>query len=68
MHRALSGLEVLLEIFTHVKPIDDWYPSWSGDIKSTRKSFEVLARTCKTFHEPAMDLLWAAMGDLGIKP
>jgi hypothetical protein len=34
----------------------------------TRLSFAALARTCKTFHEPAMDFLWADTGNHGIGP
>src|SRR6267154_6583434 len=34
-----------------------------------RKNFAVLARTCKTFYEPAMDMLWADMDyHCGIEP
>jgi len=49
MHRALFLSEILREIFWYLK---DWL-SWS------EKSLAALARTCKTFNEPAMDFLWA---------
>ncbi|KAG2750219.1 hypothetical protein P692DRAFT_20873173 [Suillus brevipes Sb2] len=49
MHRALLISEVLSEIFAHV----------NEDPGPKKPSLEALARTCKAFHEPAMDLLWA---------
>ncbi|KAG1894154.1 uncharacterized protein F5891DRAFT_1281745 [Suillus fuscotomentosus] len=51
MHQALLVPEVLLEIFAYVKT-------------STQKLFAALARTCKIFHEPAMDLLWTEIHGL----
>ncbi|KAG2146003.1 uncharacterized protein EDB93DRAFT_496801 [Suillus bovinus] len=53
MHRALLISEVLSEIFAHLNEnrIAGKKPS----------SLEALARTCKAFHEPAMDLLWAVL-------
>jgi hypothetical protein len=85
MHRALFIAEILLEIFTHLTPLEKQDPcdeistssglpelfsaknplSW--DIRS-RGYLAALARTCKTFHEPAMDLLWADTDDYGIEP
>ncbi|OAX33951.1 hypothetical protein K503DRAFT_859487 [Rhizopogon vinicolor AM-OR11-026] len=53
MHRALFVSEVLLEVFSHLNP----FQSSSWDERLSRKSFAVLAWTCKAFHEPAMDLL-----------
>ncbi|KAG2120531.1 uncharacterized protein F5147DRAFT_831815 [Suillus discolor] len=49
MHQALLVPEILLEIFAYVNT----KPS-----TSTQKLLAALARTCKIFHEPAMDLLW----------
>ncbi|KAG1785337.1 uncharacterized protein HD556DRAFT_1459219 [Suillus plorans] len=49
MHQALLVPEVLLEIFAYVKIIPSTTPE---------KLLAALARTCKIFHEPAMDLLW----------
>ncbi|KAG2096296.1 uncharacterized protein F5147DRAFT_839979 [Suillus discolor] len=51
MHQALLVPEVILEIFAYVNTI----PSTQT---STQKLFAGLARTCKIFYEPAMDLLW----------
>ncbi|KAG2354780.1 hypothetical protein BDR07DRAFT_1608556 [Suillus spraguei] len=59
MHRALLVSEILLDIFAHVNTILD--PLSYGGILLTRKSLATLATTCKTFYEPAMDLLWAEM-------
>ncbi|KAG1789978.1 uncharacterized protein HD556DRAFT_754144 [Suillus plorans] len=55
MHQALLVPEVLLEIFVYVNTI----PS-----TSTQKLLAALARTCKIFHEPAMDLLWTEIHGL----
>ncbi|KAG1807545.1 hypothetical protein EV424DRAFT_1576279 [Suillus variegatus] len=57
MHQALLVPEVILEIFTYVNII----PSTQT---STQKLFAGLARTCKIFHEPAMDLLWVEIHEL----
>ncbi|KAG2115583.1 hypothetical protein BD769DRAFT_1487663 [Suillus cothurnatus] len=63
MHRALSVSEILAEIFMNL----DQLRSSSGLTHSlTRKSLASLALTCTTFHELAMDLLWANM--LGLRP
>ncbi|KAG1750769.1 hypothetical protein EDB19DRAFT_1904167 [Suillus lakei] len=67
MHRALLIPEVLLGIFAHINEIV--YLS-SDDSQAARKesfprqSLASLATTCKTFHEPAMDLLWANIDEL----
>ncbi|KAG1806258.1 hypothetical protein EV424DRAFT_251994 [Suillus variegatus] len=57
MHQALLVPEVILEIFAYVNII----PSTQT---STQKLFAGLARTCKIFHEPAMDLLWVEIHEL----
>ncbi|KAG1865283.1 hypothetical protein F4604DRAFT_1905189 [Suillus subluteus] len=62
MHRALLIPEVFLEIFAHVHQILN--PSSTGEKTLARKSIAALARTCKTFHEPAMDLLWSKVDQL----
>jgi hypothetical protein len=60
MHQALSVFEILLEIFAHLKPIPGsfeenlWY----------QECLAAFARTCKTFYEPAMDLLWSDIFDI----
>ncbi|KAG0694969.1 hypothetical protein DFH29DRAFT_769359, partial [Suillus ampliporus] len=67
MHRALLVSEILLEIFVHVNETLDLSSKSARTGKPlSRKSLAALARTCKKFHEPAMDLLWAALN--GIEP
>ncbi|KAG1892906.1 uncharacterized protein F5891DRAFT_1176639, partial [Suillus fuscotomentosus] len=68
MHRALLVSEILLEVFMHVNKVLDPYASILSyrEISLARKSFAALARTCKPFYEPAMDLLWAELD--GIEP
>ncbi|KAG2049499.1 hypothetical protein BDR06DRAFT_1023865, partial [Suillus hirtellus] len=58
MHQALLIPEVLLEIFAHVNTIP------SIQTAPTQKLLAALARTCKIFHEPAMDLLWTEIHGL----
>ncbi|OAX33743.1 hypothetical protein K503DRAFT_495853 [Rhizopogon vinicolor AM-OR11-026] len=60
MHRALFVLEVLLEIFAYL------CPRLSDSSFNSPKWLAALARTCKTFHESAMNLLWEDLD--GIKP
>ncbi|KAG2148768.1 hypothetical protein DEU56DRAFT_926316 [Suillus clintonianus] len=59
MHQALLVSEILVEIFMHV----DQIPSIGKNIVA-RKSLAALATTCKAFHDPAMDFLWATVDDL----
>ncbi|OAX33522.1 hypothetical protein K503DRAFT_518147 [Rhizopogon vinicolor AM-OR11-026] len=47
MHRALFVLDILVEIFVH--------------LRFSSRSLAALARTRKMFYEPAMNLLWANM-------
>jgi hypothetical protein len=59
MHWALSILEVLPDVFAHLHQY------------SSTKTLAKVTRTCKSFHEPAMDFLWADMPvneDLAITP
>lgn len=42
MHRTLHILEIIVDVFSLLD----------------KKSLSVLARTCRSFHEPALDLLW----------
>ncbi|KAG1869398.1 hypothetical protein DFJ58DRAFT_63192 [Suillus subalutaceus] len=55
MHRALLLPDVLLEIFGSLR-FPDRRLSW--------RCFAALATTCKAFHEPAMNGLWADIEDL----
>ncbi|KAG1746709.1 uncharacterized protein EDB91DRAFT_1118444 [Suillus paluster] len=60
MHRALQLDDIIYILFRHVnelKPSTKY--SVLGDVG--RKTLATLARTCRTFHEPALDVLW---GDL----
>jgi hypothetical protein len=50
MHRCLSISEVISAIFGEIP-----YPQ-------TRHSLASLARTCRAFQEPALDLLWRRAG------
>jgi hypothetical protein len=52
MHRALFLSEILLKIFAHMNEI--------------QSPLTEVARTCKTFYEPVMNLLWADIR--GIEP
>ncbi|KAG1727430.1 hypothetical protein EDB19DRAFT_2042862 [Suillus lakei] len=57
MHRALHICEILREIFAHVNKVHN---AISYREKAfTWKSLAALTTTCKTFHEPAMNELWA---------
>lgn len=67
MHRALHFSEVVLEILEYVnyQSINPASPSeTASEVRRARKSMAALATTCKTFHEPAMDILWAAIDGL----
>ncbi|KAG1794960.1 hypothetical protein EV424DRAFT_640529 [Suillus variegatus] len=59
MHQALLVPEVLLEIFAYMN-----YNTIPSARTSTQKLLAALARTCKIFHEPAMDLLWTEIHGL----
>ncbi|KAG1781629.1 hypothetical protein EV702DRAFT_1275777 [Suillus placidus] len=59
MHQALLIPEVLLGIFAHVNEHTDLVLT-----ANSRRSLASLAKTCNSFHEPAMDLLWANIDDL----
>ncbi|KAG2096343.1 uncharacterized protein F5147DRAFT_551628, partial [Suillus discolor] len=58
MHQALLVPDILLEIFAYVNTIP------STQTTSTQKLLAALARTCKIFYEPAMDLLWTEIHGL----
>ncbi|KAG2110870.1 uncharacterized protein F5147DRAFT_760081 [Suillus discolor] len=65
MHQALLVPEVLLDIFAHVNESVD-LPSDDSSCERllSQQSLASLATTCKTFYEPAMDLLWANIDEL----
>ncbi|KAF8555323.1 hypothetical protein OG21DRAFT_1507854 [Imleria badia] len=54
MHHALQIPEILLNICGHCH-----LPSWHRDTPD----LPALARTCRTFKEPALDVLWEALVD-----
>ncbi|OAX35890.1 hypothetical protein K503DRAFT_784748 [Rhizopogon vinicolor AM-OR11-026] len=53
MHQALSVSDIVVEIFSHIQI--------GSSVGSSRKSLAALARTRKSFYNPAMDLLWAVL-------
>ncbi|KAJ7230139.1 hypothetical protein GGX14DRAFT_2245 [Mycena pura] len=58
MHRCLRVQELLALIFSHLDPMDHSdHLSYSWR-QPTRQDLAVLARTCATFHGPALDQLW----------
>ncbi|KAG1821754.1 uncharacterized protein BJ212DRAFT_1333319 [Suillus subaureus] len=65
MHQALLVPEILLDIFAHVNESAN-LPSDEHNCERllSQQSLASLATTCKTFHEPAMDLLWANIEEL----
>ncbi|KAG2137871.1 uncharacterized protein EDB93DRAFT_754580 [Suillus bovinus] len=65
MHRALLIFEILLEIFKHVNATQDPIALFLPKI-SAPTYLAALARTCKTFYEPAMNELWAEI--YGLNP
>jgi hypothetical protein len=65
MHQALLVSEILLDIFAHVnESVDLPYDDSPCERSLSRQSLASLATTCKAFHEPAMDLLWANIDEL----
>ncbi|KAG0696277.1 hypothetical protein DFH29DRAFT_1082984 [Suillus ampliporus] len=56
MHQALLVSDVLLDIFAHVNRDRD--TSSTHEMTLSQQSLTALAMTCKTFYDPAMDLLW----------
>ncbi|KAF8550073.1 hypothetical protein OG21DRAFT_1488050 [Imleria badia] len=56
MHHALEIQEILLNIFQHCYSPGRW--------KDTTSDLASLARTCRAFREPALDVLWEDLDDL----
>lgn len=54
MHHVLQIQEILLNIFGHCRLY-----SWPGDASD----LPALARTCRAFKDPALDLLWEKVVD-----
>ena len=59
MHRALQIEEVLSDIFHHFSP--DIGILWREE---TIPELAALARTCRAFKEPALDILWRVLHHL----
>ncbi|KAJ7196089.1 hypothetical protein GGX14DRAFT_474058, partial [Mycena pura] len=59
MHRCLRVQELFSLIFSHLDPMDhsEHHRSYSWR-QPTRQDLAVLARTCATFHGPALHHLW----------
>ena len=60
MHPALEIPEILLDIFHHCCPPD----LSEVDRKEAIPDLAALARSCRTFKEPALDVLWGVLIDL----
>jgi len=55
MHHALYIEEILLNVFNYCD-----HPRY----REGQPHFAALARTCKTFKGPALDMIWAELDDL----
>ncbi|CAL1695410.1 unnamed protein product [Somion occarium] len=60
MHPALCIDEILLQVFSYLRPPNNRWNDryYVGKIRSARKTLASMARTCKLFSEPALNLLW----------
>ena len=66
MHHALYIEEILLSIFSYCYTIVSRWPPrptrrqrWYANV-----NLAALARTCRTFKEPALDMIWGELDDL----
>ncbi|KAI9567220.1 hypothetical protein HD554DRAFT_1008873 [Boletus coccyginus] len=57
MHHALHIEEILLSVFSHCYADKSW-------CRYANANLAALARTCKMFKEPALDMIWAELYDL----
>lgn len=62
MHHALEIREILSIIFSHCTPLD--LLSAYRDEDDSASDLLALARTCRVFKDPALDLLWRDLDDL----
>ncbi|KAI0704078.1 hypothetical protein C8Q76DRAFT_219342 [Earliella scabrosa] len=68
VERALHCRDIVLEIIDYFAPNQanrdskDAYTQWL----SQRSSLAYLARTCRAFYDPALDMLWHAIDDLDV--
>ncbi|KIK77603.1 hypothetical protein PAXRUDRAFT_834947 [Paxillus rubicundulus Ve08.2h10] len=67
MHRCLLVNEIVCLIFEFIKEWDE-YPPQDGESKWShtegKRTLASLARTCRTFKEPALDALWMKLDSL----
>ncbi|KAG2349271.1 hypothetical protein BDR05DRAFT_412918 [Suillus weaverae] len=69
MHSCLQIYEVLRNIFSALNNYEDitldlQQPSGANDVDVRRQTLARLARTCRTFSEHALDVLWAHIDTL----
>lgn len=64
MHRALYVEEILRQIFAYFLPQPVLSLSESLGEHFSRRDVIALARTCETFKEPALDILWEELPNL----
>lgn len=62
MHHCLSVPEILLYIIEDIKLGEDANSDYEPAL--SRAALAALARTCKAFHECALDALWRTQTDL----
>ncbi|KAF8447209.1 hypothetical protein L210DRAFT_3472025, partial [Boletus edulis BED1] len=60
MHPALYVEEILLEIFGHCYDREES----TSSMRINKTDLPALARTCKAFRDPALDILWAELYSL----
>jgi hypothetical protein len=63
MHHCLEVQEILKEIFSHVLERE----SGNYAAPAQQSTLAALARMCKAFYEPAIDVLWSEQ-NLGLMP
>ena len=64
MHHALEIDEILLNIFAHCNPPRFKNYRHVGRPFGIALDLVALARTCRMFKEPALDVLWSELSDL----
>lgn len=62
MHHALYLEEILLNVFSRCSPPRSVHQQ--GHMRRYTADLVALARTCQTFKEPALDVLWMELVDL----
>ncbi|KAJ6494461.1 hypothetical protein C8R45DRAFT_177094 [Mycena sanguinolenta] len=66
MHRCLRVQELLALIFSHLDPREHSDRHSFNSRQPTLQDLAVLARTCCTFHRPALDHLWRSSTPLNL--